>query len=258
MAATNGAPPAAVSTALDVRIHCALNIGRPLSAVRVEARLGPSAQVSAAVSADAGVVCFNAWGRLPVVEGADFLQVKVRGVLIGCYRGLLGGPGGWPRGSCHVESAEERSSSSWRAEPPCRYSAPLASSRPPTHRFKHCPPFPAQKVRERLPAVLGVVRMRSLYGRVSLAQLDPEAGWVERRVPLQPRGLQQLIDRPTLGGQLHHVVEEVDEEQRPASVEVRVGWYQGSAAETPRLVLGQSSFGFVYRTSKSVPNADRV
>jgi len=78
MAATTGSPPAAVSTALDVRIHCALNIGRPLSAVRVEARLGGTAQVSAAVSADAGVACFNAWGRMPVAEGVEYLQLKVR------------------------------------------------------------------------------------------------------------------------------------------------------------------------------------
>lgn len=39
--------------------------------------------------------------------------------------------------------------------------------------------------------------MRDLHGTVSLSQLDPEAGWVERRVMLEPRGL-QLGDRPAL------------------------------------------------------------
>jgi hypothetical protein len=52
-------------------------------------------------------------------------------------------------------------------------------------------------VRERLPAVLGVMRMRSLYGSIDLSQLDPEAGWVERRVALQTRSaLPQLRVQP--------------------------------------------------------------
>jgi len=84
-------------------------------------------------------------------------------------------------------------------------------------------------VRERLPALLGVVRMRSLYGRVKLSQLDPEAGWVERRVPLQPRGLQRLMDGRLAGEVQIHSVEgsSTDEEQQqPAGdvLEVR-GWF---------------------------------
>lgn len=71
------APTAPATSALDIRVHAALNLGRPLSAVRVEARVGQSCQVSAAVSADAGVACFNAWGRLPVPnDGAEALHLK--------------------------------------------------------------------------------------------------------------------------------------------------------------------------------------
>jgi hypothetical protein len=70
----------AIVSAIDLRIHCALNLGRPLSAVRVEARLGHACQISASVSADAGVACFNAWGRLPMAEDAECLHLKVRRV----------------------------------------------------------------------------------------------------------------------------------------------------------------------------------
>jgi hypothetical protein len=80
----------AATTALDVRIHAALNLGRPLSAVRVEARVGASCQVSASVSAEAGVACFNAWGRLPVpdLECAESLQLQASVRLL---RGRAGG-----------------------------------------------------------------------------------------------------------------------------------------------------------------------
>jgi hypothetical protein len=135
----------AVASAVDLRIHCALNLGRPMSAVRVEARLGSACQISASVSADAGVACFNAWGRLPVPEDMSCLQIKV-------LRRAAAGREGAGRGRARGRSPGRRVACAQRrraqasavrrpaAAPPARPRPPRSSCHPSTRTSQ--PPLP--------------------------------------------------------------------------------------------------------------------